>query len=327
MLKVENWLSKEFRLEKYLGRLSNPDNHMFRLCDQHVRNFNIDKIIATSPDTASPQIESLKDRMPYNFDDYFGLCIMGDMGADPGFPSLVKARPLNRYSNNSNNIISFANLTRHWGPVQQILSGEIQDIPWKEKKSKAVWRGALTHKFSTTNSRLLLLKEFYNHKLIDVGFTEIFWSSKIRPEFMKPFLSIQEQLSYKYLISIEGHDVATNLQWAMCSNSVVLMPMPQCESWFLESCLIPWVHFVPISETMDDLEDKIAWCIDNDNRCQEIVKNANDYVSNFLDFEAEKRLESLVIQNYFDRLTFTCDEHLKKEFPTLLENKKNVVVE
>lgn len=325
MTNAESWPSREFRLDRYLGKFTNAENHMFGLNDHCLRHFNIAEAIIRAADGANPQIKSLIERTPYNLDDYLGLGIFGDLDHDPGFPCLVKARKINRYEKNSNNVICYANLDRHWNPVIDIRKQIIKDTPWASKKTKAVWRGALTHEFRTTNPRLLLVKKYFNHKLIDVGLTDVFWSTKVRPELMKPAMSIQEQLKCKYIISIEGYDVATNLQWAMCSNSIVLMPMPQRESWFLESCLIPWIHFVPINDNFDDLEDKIAWCIDNDDKCQEIVKNANDYINSFLDFEEEKKLESLVIQNYFDKITFTCNGHLKKELPHLVENKKNVV--
>ena len=168
-----------------------------------------------------------------------------------------------------------------------------------------IWRGGLTNTFSKTNPRLTLVKQFIDHDKIDVGLTQIFWSDYFSEKYIKPRMIIEEMLSYKYIISLEGNDVASNLKWIMYSKSLVIMPIPTRESWFLESCLIPWVHFIPISETMGDLEEKLEWCISNDNKCQQIVENANLYVSNFLNFEDEKNLSTQVIEAYCNRLTFT----------------------
>lgn len=45
--------------------------------------------------------------------------------------------------------------------------------------------------------------------------------------FLKPSLSIRQQLGYRYLVSVEGNDVASGLKWMLASNSTVLMPPPQ----------------------------------------------------------------------------------------------------
>lgn len=314
-------MTKQFRLEKYLGVLSNTDNHILELTEYNI-TFNTANAIETFP--GRWMVDAFLSRCPYDIEEYFGLCKFGDIRSNLGFYGITKSRPFKRREA-SNNIISFVNAGRHWDPVRDILSGQIKDIPWSEKQDKMIWRGLLTNIFAKTNPRLLAVKRYSGHKDIDVGFSEIEWTGVASNGFIKPKMSIDEMLTYKYIISIEGHDVATNLQWAMCSNSLTIMPVPTRESWFLESCLIPWVHFVPINETMDDLEEKLEWCRNNDKRCQEIVKAANEYVSNFLNFEEEKDLASLVIKNYFDRLTFLCNNSLRKKYPHLVENKKNVV--
>ncbi|MDE4959522.1 glycosyl transferase family 90, partial [Francisella tularensis subsp. holarctica] len=58
------------------------------------------------------------------------------------------------------------------------------------------------------------------------------------------FLSIQDQIKYKYIVSIEGYDVATNLKWIMNSNSLCFMNKPKYETWFMEGTLIPNHHYV-----------------------------------------------------------------------------------
>ena len=39
---------------------------------------------------------------------------------------------------------------------------------------------------------------------------------------------------HKFILCIEGNDVASNLKWVMSSNSVAVMPKPKFESWFME---------------------------------------------------------------------------------------------
>lgn len=319
-----NKISKDFRLEKYLGILGYKENYTFPLNENALKNFifggpNFNPAIGSGE---KRQVDDITKQFPDNISDYLGLYCFGDVREHLPFPTITKSRPFNR-KKQSNNILTYININRHWENVALQIYKQIY-IPWSDKKNKMVWRGTLTNIFSKTNPRLTLVKQFIDHDKIDAGLTKVFWSDYFSEKYIKPTMSIEEMLSYKYIISLEGHDVASNLKWIMYSNSVAIMPVPTRETWFLESCLIPWVHFVPISETMNDLEEKLEWCINNDDKCQQIVENANLYVRNFLNLEDEKNLSTQVIEAYCNRLTFTCSKDLRQKYGHLLENKKNV---
>jgi ferritin len=49
------------------------------------------------------------------------------------------------------------------------------------------------------------------------------------------------------------------------------------------SCLKPYVHYVPIKEDFSDLKEVMEWCLSNESKCKEIIKNANEYAKFFLD--------------------------------------------
>ena len=66
------------------------------------------------------------------------------------------------------------------------------------------------------------------------------------PEWTKPHISMYDHLNYKFILAIEGYDVATNLKWIMSSNSLAVMPRPTYETWFMEGTLIPGYHYVEI---------------------------------------------------------------------------------
>lgn len=320
-------MTRELRLEKYLGVLGYNENYTTPLNERALNEF-----IFVSPHGNTNigigkkvQIEDIISQFPHDIEACFGLYCFGDTFVNLPYPTLTKSRPIDREVG-SNNILTYISIDRHWEHVKFQIKDQIH-IPWCDKKSKAIWRGAQTNKFTTTNSRIVLVKQFIGHKEIDVAFHPIpLWmeSDNFSKKYVKPRMSIQEMLTYKYIISLEGNDVASNLKWIMYSNSLVIMPVPTRETWLLESCLIPWVHFVPISETMSDLEEKLEWCIANDDKCQKIVKNANEYISHFLNFEEEAKLSTQVMEAYFNRLTFTCDNDLRQRYGHLLEGKRNV---
>lgn len=60
--------------------------------------------------------------------------------------------------------------------------------------------------------------------------------------------TIREHLDYKFIIALEGNDVASNLKWVMSSNSLAVMTRPTCETWFMEGQLIPDYHYVEVKE-------------------------------------------------------------------------------
>ena len=120
---------------------------------------------------------------------------------------------------------------------------------------------------------------------IDIGLTNIVQlSKKIESKYsslVKKEMSIHDMLQYRYIISVEGNDVATNLKWALASNSVVFMPPPTRESIILESTLYPWIHYVPLSHDFSDLQVKIKYCDDNPLVCQNISSTATKFMLPF----------------------------------------------
>jgi hypothetical protein len=222
-------------------------------------------------------------------------------------PTMVKAR----YNNAKTVHQPYAILMRfrsrvHFGGIQKVKE---KDIPFEDKKSKIIWRGGpsgngFLNGFDThiiKASREDLLKLWCNNQKtreeIDVGLIAK-WNYTSFKDYLKPEMSIQEMLKYKYLLSIEGNDVATNLKWAMSSNSLVIMPHPRVESWFCESMLKPYVHYVPVKDDFSNLLEIKKWCDKNPKKCKEIIKNANGYVKKFTNEERERLLSAYIIETY-----------------------------
>ncbi len=112
-------------------------------------------------------------------------------------------------------------------------------------------------------------------------------------------MSIDEQLRNKFIISIEGNDVATNLKWIMSSNSLCLMRRPRFETWFMEGALVPGHHYVLLKDDFSDLEEKLDYYRSSPEEAIGIIQNANAYVEQFKDPVLEQLLGVLVMQRYF----------------------------
>lgn len=116
---------------------------------------------------------------------------------------------------------------------------------------------------------------------------------------MTPKKTINEHLEYKFIMALEGNDVASNLKWVMSSNSLAVMTCPTCETWFMEGTLIPDYHYVEVKDDFSDLQEKLQYYIDHPEKAEEILTHAHEYVQQFLDEEKEELISLLVMDKYF----------------------------
>ena len=207
--------------------------------------------------------------------------LFGDVNYSPNIPTFVKSRPID---NNYNSVLMKLNEIRHFYFVRK-------DIPFSSKKDSLVWRGA-----SHQNLRKGFLDSFYSKSdMIDVGDP-----STADGIYSSSFLTISQQLKHKFILSIEGNDVATNTKWIMSSNSLCFMRKPRYETWFMEGKLIPNFHYVLLKDDFSDILDKIEYFLSNPEEAKFIIKNANEHVDIFRNKKIETLLNYKVMEKYFE---------------------------
>lgn len=211
--------------------------------------------------------------------------IFGDIDWEADVPSFVKARPIS--DENTNNVICKLNQVRHFRFVQDA-------IPFNEKKNQLLFRNIVRKQ----PNRTAFIKMFLSDPMCDVGqinndsYTD-------NQEWVKPYMPISDQLGYKFIACIEGHDVATNLKWVMSSNSIAVMPRPRFESWFMEGTLIPDYHYIEIKDDYSDTIEKITYYIQHPHEAEQIISNAHKYVEQFLNNKLENIIQQEVVNKYF----------------------------
>jgi hypothetical protein len=208
--------------------------------------------------------------------------LFGDITHVPDTPTIVKSRPI--AGDRKNSVLLPLDAFRHF-----YLPSD--PLPFGEKKPSAVWRGSINNEL-----RRRAVETHYHSKRHDIAHLKPFAGL---PE-PRQWLSVRDQLKSKYIISLEGNDVATNLKWIMGSNSVAISPKLHFETWFMEGKLIPGVHFVEVQPDLSDLDEKIAWCEDNQDQVQNIVREANTWVNGFRNQSVEFKLSQLVLKKYAD---------------------------
>jgi len=207
--------------------------------------------------------------------------VFGDVTWSPDTPSVVKSRPVGGGARTS--ILFKLNKFRHFYFPRD-------PTPFRDKLHRAVWRGN-----AHTPDRIAFLERFLEHPRIDVG--DVRKSPPVGPRV--GFLRPQEQMAYRYILSLEGNDVASSLKWTLGSNSLCLMPIPSFETWFMEGQLQPGRHFVAVRPDFGDLEEKIDHYEAHPAEAEEIVRESSRWVQEFQDPRKERLLSLLVLYRYF----------------------------
>lgn len=213
--------------------------------------------------------------------------LFGDIRDIPAEPTVVKSRALD--TDNSNSVLLKLDRCRHFVYINDHLQPE-------EKEDRAIFRGHI----GTRENRALFCRMYADNPRVDAadtlpGATE----GHKHTSQMKPMMSFYEHLRFRYIMALEGNDVASNLKWIMSSRSAAVMPKPTCETWFMEGRLVGGVHYVEIRPDFSDLEEKMDHYSNHLDELRTIVDNANRYVAQFRDPRRERYIALLVMQKYF----------------------------
>ena len=195
-----------------------------------------------------------------------------------------------RYIGNDNIILlQTLDYRRHWIFWDYI---DKYDIDFNDKKSTVIWRGGLNnYEFDgLLRARFAKMYENYpNKSIIDVMSTT---------HNKDASMSKKELLKYKYIVIIQGNDVATSFGWIMYSNSVpfILTPILK-ESWGMQGLLIPYYHYIPINlDNNNSLINAYNYCQNNINKCIDIKNNAKRFMQQFKNKSFQKKIRQTLFK-------------------------------
>ncbi|MDR0511318.1 MAG: glycosyltransferase [Rikenellaceae bacterium] len=212
--------------------------------------------------------------------------LFGDVTTVPEHPSVVKSRPVE--GDNRNSVLLNLDRARHFVFLKD-------GKPFRDKRDMLVGRAAV---YPSQSHRVRFWEMYFGHPLCDLG--QVNRTEVVRWEWVVRPMPIDDHLDYKFILCLEGNDVATNLKWVMSSNSVAVMPRPKYETWFMEGSLIGGVHYIEIRSDYSDLEQKLKYYIDHPEEAERIVENAHRHVAMFQDKRAERRIALAVLKKYFE---------------------------
>lgn len=210
--------------------------------------------------------------------------LFGDITHVPLTPSFVKSRPVK--GDNTNSVLLPLVKVRHFTFVNDRRG-------FSTKKSMLVGRA-----FVDQPHRIKFWELYFNHPMCNLGNTNAKLTS--HPEWLVKPMPIDEHLEYKFILCLNGNDVASNLKWVMSSNSLAVMSEPPYETWFMDGTLIPNYHYVSIKPDFSDLEERLNYYIEHEDEALSIIRNANAYVNQFRNRKIEKLIGLMVVNKYLE---------------------------
>lgn len=209
--------------------------------------------------------------------------IYGDVTSLPQQPTVLKNRFI--IGDNTNSVLLKLNKVR-------LFNYTNDKREFQRKKNMLIGRAVVK-----LPARIRFYEKYFDHPMCDLGQV----NKEKNPQWIREKITIDEHLDYKFILCIEGYDVASNLRWVMSSNSLAVMPKPTYESWYMEGKLIPNHHYVLINDDYSNLEERLNYYIENTSEALQIIQNANDYVKQFRNRKTEDLISLLVLEKYFYR--------------------------
>ena len=295
---IPSWYYQE-RLKKKLSTSID-----FEAINKRVHYYN--KLNNTVNLTNATQLSNLKNvpgGKTYYFDLYQysrffnqslkGHFLFGDIVEVPKEPGFVKSRPINNSNNNA--------VLLKWNKLRHFMFIDKEKKEFVDKKNKLVSR-AKVHK--TQAHRIAFLEAYFGHPMCNIGKVN---TNELNPLWKVNRMTIDQQLEYKFILCLEGNDVASNLKWVMSSKSIAVMSKPKFETWFMEGLLIPEHHYILIKDDYSDLEEKLNFYIENTNKALNIIENANLYVAQFKNKKQEDLISLYTLKKYFENTNQALD--------------------
>lgn len=259
-----------------------PIQYPSRLSNLQVLTPNVDVLLNNTYKAGSVYYYDSYEWTRYFSSSLYWAFMFYDVNQLLNFPAICKSRPI--VPCNSNSVILQLEKYRHFHFIND-------PICFEDKKDLLLFRGAVYQ-----DHRIRFFEKHFNNPNCDIGHVG---RSDSNPQWLKNKLSIKEHLPYKFLLSLEGYDVASNLKWVLSSNSLCVMPKPEMETWFMEQRLEGGRHFAMIRHDYSDLDSVLEYYSEHTNEAKEIIQNAHEFCAQFYDKKLEGLLNILVLRKYF----------------------------
>lgn len=255
------------------------------------------------------------------------------------FPELndIPIMQFSRRKKQRGSVVLFPLDSGFMGPGGKNIPLNFDPISFRNKKDSLVWRGRYTgtscdwesdifwseslvkKNDDVTNEsiktkhinmpRYQVIKNMKSVNWADLGFSLRInelnnikisrWKSDFLFPYIKPRLTLANQIKSKFILAMPGNDYPTSLYWSLHSNSVVFLLENEWET-ALDSGLEPWIHYVPVKPSREDIEEKFEQMVNKPKLCLEIIDNAHHYMQPFLNQDLRDAADYETLRHYQD---------------------------
>lgn len=159
---------------------------------------------------------------------------------------------------------------------------------WNTRKSQVVWRGASSG-CEWPSLRLKTIRELHGQPFADVCFVTGGWpenDNQIPNHLFGDRLTIDEQLQYKYMLSIDGNGAASNIEWIFASGCVPIFVIGDGVDFWFRYLLQDGVNCILASPT--DIVERVQWLVDHDEEAEHLAQNAMEFGRNIFTPEFQR---------------------------------------
>lgn len=132
-----------------------------------------------------------------------------------------------------NSVQSYGLMSPFWYWYSKDKINSLLFIPWKERITRAIWRGATTGKSwdRFRSRRYIVDSSFVFPELLDARFVRNGQGVELSRDYFGEHLKPQEQQRYKYLVSKDGNGGTYGLYWQLVSGCCLLINTSH-KQWF-----------------------------------------------------------------------------------------------
>jgi hypothetical protein len=204
---------------------------------------------------------------------------------------------------------------RQRGYVKQRQRFDEAWVPWKDRTTRAFWRGSTTGSAKLTAASISNLPRYQLcaaanssslKDVLDAKLTGVVQANspdeaeriKLLLEnqglFSKPVPEV-DFIKYRFQVDIDGNQNSWSLLPKLLMGSCVLKVVSSWRQWYYGD-LRPWEHYVSVRNDLSDLEEKVAWCMSNDGHAEEIAVNGRKYASGIVFADEMTRAAGAVLK-------------------------------
>jgi hypothetical protein len=181
------------------------------------------------------------------------------------------------------------------------------DKEWKSRKNTLFWRGSASGR-DVPSIRTQVVNKLIDNKHADVKYINIDGlnpSNIVAQTHIAEYCDFSKFFDYKYLLIVDGNTLASNHQWTFGSGSVPIMITHPDNNWWFKKFLKPMENYVPVKYDLSDLEEKIQWLVDNDDKAEKIAENALKFSKLVFSPEFQRKYIDLKLKSLINKSNST----------------------